>query len=145
MEKLNKFIMMFSYQEKRKRKFESYKQDVEDLRKMPMDELQFERIEVKTEYEHRKVCMLLITFGVMAVLVNAWKQFFSFVELVARYVSSVSVHNSEEILITAFWIVLMMLFFVAIIFLFILYESLAATRKALRKLLIIETAKELDG
>ena len=145
MEKLSKFILIFSYQEKRKRKFKNYKQDVEDLRKMPMDELQFERIEVKTEYEHRKVCMLLIAFGVMAVLVNAWKQFFSFVELVAGHVSSVSVHNSEEILITAFWIVLMWLFFITIISLFALHESLVATRKALRKLLIIEMVKELDG
>ena len=77
MEKLNKFIMMFSCQEKRKRKFVSYKQDVENLRKMPMDELQFERIEVKTEYEYRKVCMLFIAFCVIAVLLNVWKQFFS--------------------------------------------------------------------
>lgn len=47
-------IMFFTFQERKKRKFEKYLKETETLAQLNSDELFFEYIQTKTEYKHKK-------------------------------------------------------------------------------------------
>jgi len=56
-EKIENFIMKFSYREIRRRKMQAFKWRLETLRLMEKEELEFEYVEQKGKCEHKKnVC-----------------------------------------------------------------------------------------
>ena len=79
-------IMSISYQERRKKKLQKYRRELILLKKMDEDELDFEYINSKSEYEHKKnVISIFMLSLVIAVLIDAWKYFFQFVEKILQY------------------------------------------------------------
>lgn len=56
-EKIENFIMKFSYREIRRRKMQAFKWRLETLRLMEKEELEFEYVDQKVKCEHKKnVC-----------------------------------------------------------------------------------------
>lgn len=79
-------IMSISYQERRKKKLQKYRRELILLKEMDEDELDFEYINSKSEYEHKKnVISIFMLSLVIAVLTDAWKYFFQFVEKILQY------------------------------------------------------------
>ena len=54
-EKIENFIMKFSYREIRRRKIQAFKWRLETLRSMEKEELEFEYVEEKVRYEHKRM------------------------------------------------------------------------------------------
>lgn len=68
-------IMFFTFQERKKRKFEKYLKETETLAQLNSDELFFEYIQTKTEYEHKKnrFGMFSISF-LISIWMGVWKE-----------------------------------------------------------------------
>ena len=77
---LKKYVMKFSYREKRNQKLEKFRKEVKVLNDMDIEELEFEYIDLKSKYEHKKsiLTLLLLTIA-LTILMDVWKKFFSFI------------------------------------------------------------------
>lgn len=90
-------IMSISYQERRKKKLQKYRRELILLKEMDEDELDFEYINSKSEYEHKKnVISIFMLSLVIAVLIDAWKYFFQFVEKILQYAVLGQGNEAEE-------------------------------------------------
>lgn len=136
------YVMRFSYPEKRKRKLEIFNQELKNLRKMDEDELTFEYIELKTELDHKKnVLSLFIISIAIALLMNAWGKFFSFMEKVLQYVATAG-DNSTEILKISFVISVLILTVITVFVLFLLFDLSRDIMIMQRKLMLIENLRK---
>lgn len=139
--KFKDYVMRFSYQARRERKLECFNQEVKKLREMDEDELNFEYIEIKTEFEHKKnVLSLFIISIALAVLMNAWSKFFSFMQTVMQYVATSS-DNSEEIIKVSFVISVFVSIIVSLVILLLLFDLSKDMMIIQRKLMIVETIR----
>ncbi len=87
--KIKSCIMSLSYQERRKKKLETYRQELVRLQGMEEDELHFEYISLKSEYEHRKsIAAISLLFIFLSVFRDVWGYFFSFMEKLIQYAVS---------------------------------------------------------
>ena len=87
-------VMSVSYQERRRKKLQRYRQESMRLQEMEDDELHFEYVSLRSEYEHRKNIMTIFMLSiVIAVFMDTWKYFFSFIEKIMKY--AVSGQGSE--------------------------------------------------
>lgn len=140
--KFKDYVMGFSYQAKRKRKLESFNQEVKKLRKMDGNELNFEYIEMKTELDHKKnVLSLFIISIALAVLMNAWSKFFSFMQLVLQYAAT-SGDDSTEIMKISFVISVLISIVITLFILFFLFDLSKDMMIIQRKLMIIEDIRK---
>lgn len=129
-------VMRFSYREKRKRELENFRREVRRLRSMDKDELNFEYIELKAEYEHRKSVLTLFVISILlSILMNAWSKFFSFMRSALQYAAG---ESSTEVMMVSFWIAACIVILVTIIILFLLFTSSKDIRNMRKKLIIIE-------
>lgn len=137
-EKFRNYVMQFSYREKREKELESFKREVRRLRSMDEDELNFEYIKLKAEYERKKSKLTLFVISIgLAVLMNAWSKVFSFMNMALQYAASVE-GNSTEIMTVSIGISAIVLLFVTAIILFILTTVSNDMNEIKRKLMIIE-------
>ena len=97
-EKIENFIMKFSYREIRRRKMQAFKWRLETLRSMEKEELEFEYVEQKVRYEHKKnVCEVLLMIVLLGIVMGTWKEFFSFMRTAYQYVVTSGYNGMEEI------------------------------------------------
>lgn len=97
-EKIENFIMKFSYREIRRRKMQAFKWRLETLRLMEKEELEFEYVEQKVKCEHKKnVCEVLLIIILLGIIMGVWKEFFSFMRTAYQYVVTSGYNGVEEI------------------------------------------------
>lgn len=138
--KFKDYVMRFSYQAKRK--LESFIQEVKKLRQMDENELKFEYIEMKTELDYKKnVLSLFIISIALAVLMNAWSKFFSFMQLVLQYAAT-SGDDSTEITKISFVISVLISIVITLLILFLLFDLSKDMMIIQRKLMIIEDIRQ---
>lgn len=136
------YIMRFSYQEKRKQKLEKYRKEVKALNDMDSDELEFEYINLKSKYEHKKSVLTLLLLSIaLAILMDIWKKFFSFMRMALQYTQTVKTDSMEIINVSLVVSVLVAIAITLLILLF-LYMFLADISKMKRRLMIIEKVME---
>lgn len=138
--KFRDYVMRFSYREKRKRELENFRKEVQRLRCMDKDELNFEYIELKAEYEHRKSVLTLFVISILlSILMNAWGKFFSFMKSALQYTAG---DSSTEVMMVSFWIAVCIIIFITIIILFVLFTLSNDMKKLRRRLMIIQSVIE---
>lgn len=97
-EKIENFIMKFSYREIRMRKMQAFKWRLETLRSMEKEALEFEYVEQKVRYEHKKnICEMLLMIVLLGIIMGVWKEFFSFMRTAYQYVVTSGYNGMEEI------------------------------------------------
>ena len=97
-EKIENFIMKFSYREIRRRKMQAFKWRLETLRLMEKEELEFEYVEQKVKCAHKKnVCEMLLIIILLGIIMGVWKEFFSFMRTAYQYVVTSGYNGVEEI------------------------------------------------
>ena len=97
-EKIENFIMKFSYREIRRRKMQAFKWRLETLRSMEKEVLEFEYVEQKVRYEHKKnICEMLLIIILLGIIMGVWKEFFSFMRTAYQYVVTSGYNGMEEI------------------------------------------------
>ena len=97
-EKIENFIMKFSYREIRRRKMQAFKWRLETLRSMEKEALEFEYVEQKVRYEHKKnICEMLLMIVLLGIIMGVWKEFFSFMRTAYQYVVTSGYNGMEEI------------------------------------------------
>lgn len=85
-EKIENFIMKFSYREIRRRKMQAFKWRLETLRLMEKEELEFEYVEQKVKCEHKKnVCEVLLMIVLLGIVMGIWREFFAFIRISYQY------------------------------------------------------------
>lgn len=85
-EKIENFIMKFSYREIRRRKMQAFKWRLETLRSMEKEALEFEYVEQKVRYEHKKnICEMLLIIILLGIIMGVWKEFFTFIRTAYQY------------------------------------------------------------
>lgn len=69
-------IMQISLQERKKRKYKLLETEVQKLRRLPKQELEFEYISLKSEYEYKKnILTLFFLTIILATLADVWNFF----------------------------------------------------------------------
>ena len=144
-EKIENFIMKFSYREIRRRKMQAFKWRLETLRLMEKEELEFEYVEQKVKCEHKKnVCEMLLIIILLGIIMGVWKEFFSFMRTAYQYVVTSGYNGVEEINVCF----LLSVILVAAITLAILLpvcdavEEISAAKRALAIIEIVIREKE---
>lgn len=138
--KFRDYVMRFSYREKRKRELENFRREVRWFRSMDKDELNFEYIELKAEYEHRKSVLTLFVISILlSILMNAWSKFFSFMRSALQYAAG---DSSTEVMAVSFWIAACIVIFITIILVFVLFTLSNDMKKLRRRLMIIQSVVE---
>lgn len=85
-EKIENFIMKFSYREIRRRKIQAFKWRLETLSSMGKEELEFEYVEQKVKCEHKKnVCEVLLMIVLLGIVMGIWREFFAFIRTAYQY------------------------------------------------------------
>ncbi|MFQ8901783.1 MAG: hypothetical protein ACLR7D_07820 [Lachnospira eligens] len=77
--KFKNWVMSFTYQERRNKQLEIFRNQLEDYSSMDKDELNFEYFNCKAEYEHKKniLTLVIITIAV-SLIMNIWENYFHF-------------------------------------------------------------------
>lgn len=136
------YVMRFSYREKRNQKLEKFRQEEKALNDMDRDELEFEYVNLKSKYEHKKSVLTLLLLSIaLAVLMDIWKKFFSFMGMVLQYTQTVEADSMEIIKVSLVISILVAIAITSLILLF-LYTLLTDISKMKRKLMIIENVME---
>lgn len=139
---LKNYVMRFSYREKRNQKLVKFRQEAKALNNMDRDELEFEYVNLKSKYEHKKSVLTLFLLAIaLAVLMDIWKKFFSFMGMVLQYTQTVEA-DSMEIIKVSLVISILVAIAITLLILLFLYTLLTDISKMRRKLMIIENVME---
>ena len=134
---ITKYLQKYSYSARRKRDLVQFHDRIQELKNMDKEELDFEYINVKTEYEHQKnMFSLFVITMLVSILTNMWKAFFDFMRKALEY--SAAQVDSEIIAQVSFEISAIVLVAIMFIILCALLERTKVITTLQRKLLIIE-------
>lgn len=133
------FVMRLSHQERRKAKLATFRRELERYRNMEPDELHFEYISVKSEYEHQKMVLTVFIVSIaIALLMNIWGKFLSFMEMVLQYVAMEGA-DTLEVTQVSFWIALSVSLFFSILILFFLFSISKKIDELRKRVMLIDT------
>ena len=114
---------------------------VAGLTQMQSDELDFEYIILKSEYEHKKnILTWLMMVIALAVLMNVWNNFWDFMKEVFQYAASMEC-NGVEIAKISFIISVIITVSIFYVVLLILINYMKYLKMIRQKLMIIEEVK----
>lgn len=140
--RLEKFIMFFSFRERRKRALLEYKERVRELKAMDLDELEFEYISFKSSFERKKYTLgLFIISIVLSILMNVWKYLWILCEKVLRYASA-GIGNEVELAKAGFCISVMAALFLTALVLAFLILYIKELNWVRENLLIVESVMD---
>lgn len=140
-ERFKRYIMSFSYKERRARELFKYKERIQELESMDSDELDFEYVSLKSAYEHKKsVLVLLIISIALALLMNVCKYFFSFIQESIQYGSTI-VGNGIEVVEVSFTIAFILTLFTTFVIAFLLIAYMNELRQIQKELMIVEIVR----
>lgn len=143
--KIRNYIMKFSYQERRQRELEAFAKELKKYRDMTDDELKYEYIGLKTEYEHKKGILTLFVVSIaLAVLTNVWNKFFGFMEQVIQYAAKIE-NGGADVASVSFGICVIVSIFITVVILVALF-TVASDMKGIRKkfMMIEDVVKEKE-
>lgn len=141
-EKIQNWVMQFSYQERRKRAFSAYEDEIMRLENLSDSEIEFEYVNLKTEYEHKKHILSILMISILlSAIMGIWKYFYTVMEQVIRF-STAYQGEEGEIVKIAFMIFFIVIIFITVMTFLILLSHMKSMRQIYRKLLIIEEQKE---
>ena len=139
--KFKDYVMSFSYHARKKGKLECFNREVKTYREMDEDELDFEYIESKIELDHKKNSLTLFIIVIaLAVMMNVWNKFFSFMQMVLQYAAT-SEDSSTEIIKISFIISVAITMIFTLAILFLLYDLSKDIMILQKKLMMIENIK----
>lgn len=75
-EKLEFYIMYFSFKERKKREYEKFENSIKKLEKLSTDELEAEYINIKAKYEYKKIFSLTFEIIILLILNQIFKFFY---------------------------------------------------------------------
>lgn len=135
------FVMSFSFKERRKRELAVYRQRVFKLKSMEPDELDYEYITLKSEYEHKKSVLTIVIISIaLAVLMNVWKYFFIFIEKTLQY-AALFKGNEIEIAKVSSAVSVIAAVFITLMILMILIVYMKEIRRTQKELMIVEEVR----
>ena len=136
--KFKRCIMSKSFQEQRKKELVQYKERVIRLESMDVNEIDFEYINMKTRYEHRKNILSVFILSILiSILTNAWKYFYAFLEKVIQYATAHQ-ENGMEAAKVMFFISSIIFLLISIIIFVIVAMYMKGIHRAHKELMIIE-------
>jgi len=136
--KIRRYIMYISFQERRKRALIRYKQEINRLQSMEVDELDLEYINMKSIYEHKKnVLSIFMLSIVISVLLNVWNYFYRFIEKIIQYTTSYQ-GNEIDIAKMVFILSVITVAFITIIIVVMLIIYLKRMHQTYKNVMIIE-------
>lgn len=142
-EKIKQGIMLISFQERRKRELEHYRQEKSLLQYMEKDEIDLEYINLKSEYEHKKnVLFVFMTSIVISMLMSAWDIFGGFVGKILEYVK-LNQGSDVDIADVTFIICTTLLIFITAVLLLVLILYVRRIGQLYKKILMIEEIKKV--
>lgn len=142
--KLKKFIVSFSYGERRKKEYEEYQKKRDSLKAMPKEELLYEYARINTEYSYQKnVFMVLLTTSSMIFLILgliSWE----FMKNICTYATTLETGGMEMVKIgTA--IALMVVFFILFIIFLLVHQKMKELKRIRNELsTVIFVIKEME-
>jgi len=135
--KFKRYIMSFSYQERKVKELACYKQRVRELKKMDIDQIDMEYINLTSEYEHQKNVLTIFMVSIaIACLMNVWKYLYIFLEKAVQYAISYE-GNKDEIAIVIMMISLSAIGFMTFVIFAILIRHTKKLRQTHKELLIV--------
>lgn len=128
---------IFPYSERRKKKISEFEKYINELRSMDENELNFEYVNTKTDYDHKEVILSLFVIMIMSsILANTWKYIYVFMQKALQY--SATQVESEMIAKVSFEISTITLISVTFIIFWTLLEGSKKIKMLQRKLMMIE-------
>lgn len=133
-------VMSLSFKERRARELGKYRKRVSEIENMEPDEIDFEYMILKTEYENKKsILNIFIISIVLAVLMNVWKYFFIFIEKALQYAV---LFKGIEIAKVSFSIAAIIAVFITSLIVVILTIFMKEIYRLQKELMIIETVRD---
>ncbi len=143
--RISNIIMKLSYQERRKRKLDAFKHEMQRLKQLDDDELKFEYIELKSKCDRKNGNFTLFVISIaLAILMNVWSKFFSFMQKALEYASESGL-DSMEIAKVSFIISAAVAVFVTVIIFFILFSFVNDISNMKKKLMLLDAAMNEKG
>lgn len=140
-----RYVMSFSFKERRAKKLAEYRKKIYELENMKSDEMDFEYITLKSEYEHKKSVLTLFIISIaLAVLINIWKYFFMFIEKALQYAASFTGSEIEIVKVSSA-IAVIVLFSATFLIVVILITWMKEMHKIQKELLIVEEVRNCKG
>ncbi len=131
------FMRKFSYSERRKNKLQRFVREVNHYKEMNQEELKFEYINVKTDFEHQRIVRaLLFMIFMISILTNVGKGFFEYMKTLLEY--SATQGNGTIVVQVGLEIFVILLAALMFIMLWILFEKTKEIKALQRKLIIIK-------
>lgn len=141
-EKIQNWVMQFSYPERRKRAFSAYEDEIMRLENLSDSEIEFEYVNLKTEYVHKRhILSILMISTLLSAFMGIWKYFYTVMEQVIRF-STAYQSQEGEIVKIAFMIFFIVILFITVMTFLVLLSHMKSMREIYRKLLIIEGRKK---
>lgn len=140
-EKLSHYIMSISFKERKKKAFQNYKKEVKRLEDMADDEVDFEYINLKSKYDHKKnVFFIFILTIIICFLVNVWKYFFNIIEKIIQ----LTVNQEIEFAIAKVLFIgtITIIVFITVLTFFVIQSYLKQMHGIYMELLIVEEIKK---
>lgn len=135
--KIKDFVLNLSYSARREKKLNEFMKQMNLYKTMDEEELKFEYVNVKTDYEHKKGIFSLFVITIMlSILANVWKYIYIFMQKALQY--SVAQVESEIIAKVSFEIATITLVAVTFIIFWALLERAKEIKMLQRKLMMIE-------
>ena len=136
-DKLKDFMMKFSYSERRQNKLKRFVKEVNHYKEMDQEELKFEYIKVKTDFEHQRlVCALFFMIFMISIVTNVGKGSFEYMKMLLEY--SATQEDGAVVVQVGLEIFVILLVALMIIMLWILFEKTKEVKALQRKLIIIK-------
>ncbi|MBS4928194.1 MAG: hypothetical protein KHZ94_07310 [Anaerostipes sp.] len=140
-EKLIHYIMSISFQERKKKALEKYRKEVNRLEDIADDEVDFEYINLKSKYEHKKnILFIFILTIIICILMNVWKYFFNIIEKIIQ----LTVNQGIEIAIAKVLFIgtITIIVFITILTFFVIQSYVKQMHEIYMELLIVEEIKK---
>ena len=144
MSKLDDFLQRFTFEEKRKREFGKFAQEVSRISELSEKEIAFELTEALAEKEYWKSPVVIAKLVILcAALFGAWAGFVSLVKAGVVYTAET---GEEVAVVVTFWVGFAVAAGISVIMLYILHEMSRDYRDCVRKVMMLESAaRSLPG
>lgn len=131
-------IMFFSFQERKKRKFEKYLKERKMLEQLSISALSFEYIQTKTAYEHKKNVFGIFAISfLISIWMGVWKELLILIGKAAYYF--ITFHgNKGEWIRMMICLQAMIIIIFTVFFIVILRNYLQRIRKLYERILMLK-------
>lgn len=131
------YVMKFSFQERRKAELENFRNELARFRAMDEEEMNFEYIKEKINYEYLWVKFVLLLGILLIAFLYSIIQNNSLMRMVFQYMNTME-NNSLEVLMVVGSIVVSVIAFFVFFFLFIIRGFLHNLKRSRKNIMVME-------